>query len=112
MATPGRGGQEVKLFTRKDYNDKKSGQSAIQTTALAIEEALGGRENIRDIDACFTRLRVEVSDVSQINEDELKALGAAGVVKVKNNIQAIFGGRSDLYKNELLRIHKEMDEAN
>ena len=72
MATPGRGGQEVKLFTRKDYNDKKSGQSAIQTTALVIEEALGGRENIRDIDACFTRLRVEVSDVSQINEDELK----------------------------------------
>ncbi len=112
LATPGRGGQEAKLFTRKDYNDKKSGQSVIQTTALAIEEALGGRENIRDIDACFTRLRVEVSDVSQINEDELKALGAAGVVKVKNNIQAIFGGRSDLYKNELLRIHKEMDEAN
>ncbi|WP_214816573.1 PTS transporter subunit EIIC [Exiguobacterium sp. s59] len=112
LATPGRGGQEAKLFTRKDYNDKKSSQSAIQTTALAIEKALGGRENIRDIDACFTRLRVEVSDVSQIDEDELKALGAAGVVKVKNNIQAIFGGRSDLYKNELLRIHKEMDEAN
>lgn len=112
LATPGRGGQETKLFTRKDYNEKKSGKTSIQTTALAIQEALGGRDNIIDIDACFTRLRVELKDVSQIDEDELKALGAAGVVKVKNNIQAIFGGRSDLYKNELLKLHKEMDQAN
>lgn len=87
-----------------------SGGSGI--AALAIQEALGGRDNIIDIDACFTRLRVELKDVSQIDEDELKALGAAGVVKVKNNIQAIFGGRSDLYKNELLKLHKEMDQAN
>ncbi|KDN56924.1 hypothetical protein DI14_14775 [Exiguobacterium sp. AB2] len=72
----------------------------------------GGRENIVDIDACFTRLRVELKDVLKIDEDELKALGAAGVIKVKNNIQAIFGGRSDLYKNELLKMHKEMDQAN
>ncbi|WP_029594770.1 MULTISPECIES: glucose PTS transporter subunit EIIB [Exiguobacterium] len=112
LATPGRGGQETKLFTRKDYNEKKSGKTSIQTTALAIQEALGGRDNIIDIDACFTRLRVELKDVSQIDEDELKALGAAGVVKVKNNIQAIFGGLSDLYKNELLKLHKEMDQAN
>ncbi|MDX5323968.1 MAG: glucose PTS transporter subunit EIIB [Exiguobacterium sp.] len=112
LATPGRGGQETKLFTRKDYNEKKAGKTSIQTTALAIQEALGGRDNIVDIDACFTRLRVELKDVSQIDEDELKALGAAGVVKVKNNIQAIFGGRSDLYKNELLKLHKEMDQAN
>ena len=68
--------------------------------------ALGGESNLKHVDACFTRLRVEVNEVSKIDEDELKALGAAGVVKVDQNIQAIFGGRSDLYKNEINRIRE------
>lgn len=53
-----------------------SGGSGI--AALAIQEALGGRDNIIDIDACFTRLRIELKDVSQIDEDELKALKQPG----------------------------------
>ncbi|MCD5324734.1 MULTISPECIES: PTS transporter subunit EIIC [Pontibacillus] len=115
LATPGRGGQENKLYTRADYNEKKGDDkggkkekgSANKETALAIMQALGGQENLKHIDACFTRLRVEVSDREKIDEDHLKALGAAGVVKVDHNIQAIFGGRSDLYKNEINRIIKQ-----
>ncbi|ARI75664.1 PTS transporter subunit EIIC [Halobacillus mangrovi] len=109
LATPGRGGQENKLYTRKDFNEKKKGSKSEQTreTAAAIMEALGGEENLKHVDACFTRLRVEVAKVDQIQEERLKELGAAGVVKVDHNIQAIFGGRSDLYKNEINRILKD-----
>ncbi|MDZ5711027.1 PTS transporter subunit EIIC [Jeotgalibacillus haloalkalitolerans] len=106
LATPGRGGQENKLYTRKDFNEKKKGGKSNQSkeTAVAIMAALGGEENLKHVDACFTRLRVEVKEIDAIDEDELKALGAAGVVKVGKNIQAIFGGRSDLYKNEINRL--------
>ncbi|KGX91666.1 PTS sugar transporter subunit IIA [Pontibacillus halophilus JSM 076056 = DSM 19796] len=105
IATPGRAGKEAKLYTRKDYNAKKTGEKG-STTEIATEimHALGGEENLNYVDACFTRLRVEVVSVEAIDEEQLKALGASGVVKVGNNVQAIFGGRSDLYKNEINKI--------
>nr|WP_245345394.1 PTS transporter subunit EIIC [Halobacillus andaensis] len=113
LATPGRGGQENKLYTRQDFNEKKKGSKSQQTkeTAASIMEALGGEENLKHVDACFTRLRVEVDKVDKIDEDRLKSLGAAGVVKVDHNIQAIFGGRSDLYKNEINRILNETNAS-
>ncbi|QKS72530.1 PTS transporter subunit EIIC [Paenalkalicoccus suaedae] len=105
LATPGRGGQENKLFTRSDFNEKKekgaNKSGGYQETAAEILEALGGEENIDYVDACFTRLRVTVNDPKEIDEPRLKELGAAGVMKYDKNIQAVFGGKSDLYKNEI-----------
>ena len=69
-----------------------------------ILAALGGAENIVSVDACITRLRVEVKDKAKVQKDELKALGAAGVVEVGNGIQAIFGAKADGYKNEINSI--------
>ncbi|PRO67136.1 PTS transporter subunit EIIC [Alkalicoccus urumqiensis] len=116
LATPGRGGQEAKLYTRKDFNEKKAGEDGAaagadkkeyQIIAADILDALGGEENIEHVDACFTRLRVSVQDPEQIDEPQLKALGAAGVMKYQKNIQAVFGGKSDLYKNEILDLLEE-----
>ncbi|OIJ12477.1 PTS sugar transporter subunit IIA [Anaerobacillus alkalilacustris] len=114
IATPGRGGQEVKLFTRKDYNAKKDGskstkQEKNREIALHTIVALGGPDNLVHVDACFTRLRVEVRKIELVDENLLKQLGAAGVVKIKNNIQAIFGGNSDLYKNEINELLQSPD---
>ena len=53
--------------------------------------AFGGRSNITDLDACITRLRVGVKDINRADQSKLKALGAAGVLLVGNNMQAIFG---------------------
>ena len=61
----------------------------------------GGRSNIKNLDACITRLRVKLKDVSKVNADKLKALGAAGVVVVGDGVQAIFGTRSDVLKTEI-----------
>ena len=66
--------------------------------------SLPGRDSTSAIDACITRLRVEVKDKSKVNKDELKALGAAGVMEVGNGIQAIFGAKADAYKNEINNI--------
>ncbi|CAM3977623.1 PTS transporter subunit EIIC [Alkalicoccus chagannorensis] len=123
IATPGRGGQEAKLFTRADYNEKKAeegeedgkekpaaAKGSYQETAGYILHALGGEENIEYVDACFTRLRVTVKEPEDIDEPQLKALGAAGVMKYNKNIQAVFGGKSDLYKNEINDLIGERED--
>ncbi|MCA0980823.1 MULTISPECIES: glucose-specific PTS transporter subunit IIBC [Exiguobacterium] len=65
---------------------------------------LGGPENIKHLDACITRLRVTVNDVKQVDKDLLKTLGAAGVLEVGDNIQAIFGPKSDTLKSQIATI--------
>ncbi|HDX9578203.1 TPA: PTS transporter subunit IIABC [Bacillus pseudomycoides] len=66
--------------------------------------ALGGKENIASLDACITRLRVQVKEQKDVNKDRLKELGAAGVLEVGNNIQAIFGPKSDTLKSQIQDI--------
>lgn len=63
--------------------------------------AFGGKSNIKSLDACITRLRVELYDMSKANPDRIKALGAAGVVSVGSGLQAIFGTQSGNYKTEM-----------
>ena len=77
--------------------------SARGTSDLAynILEAIGGQKNITHLDACITRLRVSVKDVKHVNKKELQKLGAAGVLEVGNNIQAIFGPRSEIIKGQI-----------
>ncbi|MGG6310978.1 glucose-specific PTS transporter subunit IIBC [Paenibacillus macerans] len=69
-----------------------------------ILSALGGQENIVHLDACITRLRVEVKEKGNVSKDRLKKLGASGVLEVGNNIQAIFGTRSDTIKSQIADI--------
>ncbi|WP_242219160.1 glucose-specific PTS transporter subunit IIBC [Bacillus cereus group sp. BfR-BA-01380] len=66
--------------------------------------ALGGKENIASLDACITRLRVQVKEQKGVNKDRLKELGAAGVLEIGNNIQAIFGPKSDTLKSQIQDI--------
>jgi PTS system glucose-specific IIC component len=63
--------------------------------------AFGGRRNIKSLDACITRLRVELHDVSKASPARLKALGAAGVMNVGHGIQAVFGTRSENLKTDM-----------
>jgi len=69
--------------------------------APRLVAAFGGAANIRSLDACITRLRVELADVSRASPEALKALGAAGVMKVGSGMQAIFGTRSENLKTDM-----------
>ena len=63
--------------------------------------AFGGQENITNLDACITRLRVSVKSIEAVDQDRLKALGAAGVVVAGSGVQAIFGTKSDNLKTDM-----------
>lgn len=69
--------------------------------APRLVAAFGGAGNIKNLDACITRLRVDLNDVSRASPEALKALGASGVVQVGNGMQAIFGTRSENLKTAM-----------
>jgi len=83
--------------------------------ALQLIRAFGGRSNIVSLDACITRLRVKLADVTKVSANRLKALGAAGVVVVGDGVQAIFGTQSENLKTEMQEYLKtagpEADEV-
>ncbi|MGP9624001.1 MULTISPECIES: glucose PTS transporter subunit IIA [unclassified Corynebacterium] len=79
-------------------------QDAAATGTQRAEQliaAFGGRDNLVGVDACITRLRMEVADKSSVDKGALSALGAAGVMEVGNNVQAVFGTQSDVLKDEI-----------
>lgn len=94
LMTPGR--------EQDDENDTEGGKVNVAgDLPYHILEAMGGQENITNLDACITRLRVSVADVKAVDKKELQKLGAAGVLEVGNNIQAIFGPRSEIIKGQM-----------
>jgi len=75
--------------------------AAPASTGVRLVQAFGGSENIKNLDACITRLRIEVNDKSGVDKAALKAMGAAGVLEVGNNMQAIFGPKAESLKGEM-----------
>lgn len=121
FATPGRetDGSEVKLYTRADYNDRKKRRRTsdetvppsepalsdadvgLESTSSLILRGLGGRENIENIDACATRLRVTVKNPGLVTDALLKKSGAAGVIRRGDGIQVVYGPQVSVIKSEL-----------
>ena len=98
LKTPGREDAEE----NEDAETSAKGQAG--DLAYNILEAMGGQHNITHLDACITRLRVSVNDIKNVDKDELNKLGAAGILEVGNNIQAIFGPRSEIIKGQMQDI--------
>ena len=78
-----------------------TGQSAVQTEAAKVLEALGGAANLEEVDACITRLRVSVKDPAKVDKTALRRLGATDVFEVQGGVQAVYGGKAILYKNAI-----------
>ncbi|MDF0725440.1 glucose-specific PTS transporter subunit IIBC [Cytobacillus sp. S13-E01] len=94
----------LKTPGREEAAEDEQDAKQVGDLPFNILEAMGGSDNIAHLDACITRLRVSVNDNKQVNKDRLKKLGAAGVLEVGNNIQAIFGPRSDSLKTQIKDI--------
>ena len=69
--------------------------------AEQLVTAFGGKDNITNLDACITRLRVSVKEVAKVDQAKIKQLGAAGVVVAGSGVQAIFGTKSDNLKTDM-----------
>jgi PTS system maltose and glucose-specific IIC component len=95
-------GQEMKLYSKKEYNEKKTGGSGSTSDLTAkvetmeegavVVEALGGAENILKVDNCYTRLRVVLKNTELVDEVVLKnKTGATAIVKKGENVQVVYG---------------------
>lgn len=104
VQTPGREesveGEEIKLYTRRDYEDKKKRENETGKVLNTDEEFaqdivfhLGGKENIEELDNCISRLRIIVKDTSLVAPDSVwkNEMKAAGVVRSGNALQIIYG---------------------
>ena len=69
--------------------------------AEQILAALGGDDNINDLEACITRLRVEVDDPDLVDEAALKAAGAFGVVQQVTSVQVVVGPEADTLAEDI-----------
>ena len=92
LKTPGR---------EEDFEELAQTSNDSETEVTSLVAALGGSKNIKNLDACITRLRVELFDVKLAQIDSIKALGASGVMQVGNGLQAIFGTRSENLKTKM-----------
>jgi len=96
---------DIKTPGREEVSETEAvANVSVGELATEVLAALGGKSNIKTLDACITRLRVIVHDIKNVDKAKLKKLGASGVLDVGNNIQAIFGPKSDTLKSEMQSI--------
>ncbi len=127
VMVPGRdGSSDVKLATKADYkeakgqnvddikieNNKSSSENARVQKATKIIEFLGGENNIVDVDACASRLRVTVKDGSVVDKEGIISLGGANGALIRGtNVQIVYGGEQEAIKPRMIKILGEQRKA-
>lgn len=102
FATPGRLGNYTDDNGSGDSQDAPEKQISGNRQAERIITLLGGRDNILLVDACMTRLRVTVKDITKVAElADWKAEGAMGLIKKDQGIQAVYGPKADVLKSDI-----------
>lgn len=107
MATPGREQETPEVANESFSSDGfvapvAGAAAATGTRAQRYIAALGGAANLAVVDACTTRLRLSVVDSDKVSENELKSIGARGVLKRGGgNVQVIIGPEADIIADEI-----------
>lgn len=109
LLTPGRelaveGSEEDGYDVNVDKNPEVN-ESEINGLARRYIGAIGGSDNLTGIDACITRLRLNVKDSAQVNDSVAKRLGASGVIRLnKQSVQIIVGTRAELIASAMRNV--------
>ncbi|TYG34713.1 hypothetical protein FW755_06260 [Lonepinella koalarum] len=78
----------MRFFSKKE----ESLSPYIEEKAVAFLNALGGKENIQEITACITRLRLKLVDLAVVDENQLTQLGSKGNIVVgENELHIVLG---------------------
>lgn len=105
LKTPGRDDEKDDSVSTKSSAAPEVSAEAKRERAKNFIAALGGKENIQEIDACITRLRLILVDRNKINEAQLKALGSKGNIKLGDNaLQVILGPEAELVADEMKKL--------
>ena len=101
LATAGRNGNyDAKGSDEVSSNDPKVANASMQV--IQIINLLGGRNNIADVDACMTRLRITVHNPELVGDEaSWKQAGAMGFIVKGSGIQAIYGPKADVLKSDI-----------
>lgn len=97
-----------------------AGKPAVENTivdnalfARQCLKVLGGHQNLADIDACITRLRLTLRDASSVSDARIKALGASAVVRIGDkNLQIVVGPQAEVIAGEMKNIPATEDLSN
>ena len=105
LATPGRAEMSLEPSAEEVPVGGAAGAGeapAALAGAVGFVRALGGNRNLTLVDACTTRLRLEVVDDSLVNEAALRALGARGIVRPSRNaLQVVIGPQAEIVAGEI-----------
>lgn len=107
LKTPGREDDVIGDETADGYDEDiktapANSKEGIQQEARQYIAAIGGSDNLTGIDACITRLRLNVKDATVVNDAYAKRLGASGVIRLnKQSVQVIVGTRAELVANAM-----------
>lgn len=104
LATSGRNGNYDNDDSDAETSDSAASAfgPAADSQVVKIINLLGGRDNIEDVDACMTRLRVTVKDLEAVgNEDSWKKAGAMGLIVKGQGVQAVYGPKADVLKSDI-----------
>lgn len=107
IATPGRRGNYIEMEAEEQTSSANTNNSTSSDKELPLKiiKLLGDRENIVDVDACMTRLRVTVKNRDLVaGEAEWKKCGALGLVLKDKGVQAIYGPKADVLKSDIQDI--------
>ena len=75
------------------------------TVAAIILEGLGGKANVKSVDNCITRLRLEINDYTKVDEKKIKSAGIAGIIRPsKTTIQVIVGTKVQFVADEMKKM--------
>lgn len=101
IATPGRKGNYIEETTSESSNENSSLEGDVLSGEIIA--LLGGANNIEDVDACMTRLRVTVKDRLLVKtEKDWKKTGAIGLILKDRGVQAIYGPKADVIKSNII----------
>ncbi|MEK4064766.1 MULTISPECIES: N-acetylglucosamine-specific PTS transporter subunit IIBC [Paenibacillus] len=102
LKTPGREDETEDEIEEKSIGGASAG---VSSQAAKILENIGGPSNIRNIDACITRLRLIVNDDKAVKDAALKQLGASGVMRLGHGaVQIVFGPKSEQIKDDIKKL--------
>ena len=101
LMTPGREDEDVEETTAS----AAAGDDKFAALAAAVLAAVGGKENVKTVDCCATRLRFELGDSDLVDEAACKKAGALGVMKMdKGATQVIIGTQVQAVAEELKKL--------
>ncbi|EJN94637.1 PTS transporter subunit IIBC [Streptococcus ratti] len=102
LATSGRNGNYDDSDDVSETGSDKTGAADANSQIVKIINLLGGKENIADVDACMTRLRITVADVAKVSDEAAwKKAGAMGLIVKGNGVQAVYGPKADVLKSDI-----------